>query len=223
VTGPAPAAPVPILPQPTLAPPEPGWSAPTAPPAATEPTAGTTDAEPGPETDREPGPEIEPTTRAPRPAPAPPESERTDDDGEPPGDPFGEGLPPDPFGEGAPPDPFDEGAQPDPFAEATPERPVPASDRASGATGRATVARGSAEALAEAAAGDRLELLRSVFPGRVVRLVPHAAPGAAGGRGPTLDDEDAVPLDTPADPDGVAVDPDADGVGPVPNEPGGST
>ncbi len=179
MTGSAPAAPVPVLPPPTLS------------------------------------------------APTPPESGRTDGDGGRPGDPFGEGVPPDPFGEGAPHDPFDEGVQPDPFAEATPERPATASDRASGATGGPAVARASAEALAEAAAGDRLELLRAVFPGRVVRLVPHAAPGAAGGGTPTLDDGDAVPVDTPGDadgvgPDAVGVGPDAIGVGPDPNEPGGS-
>jgi hypothetical protein len=47
---------------------------------------------------------------------------------------------------------------------------------------------------------------------------------------PALDDGDAVPLDTPADPDtgGVesdagSLDPDADGVDPGPNPHGGST
>ncbi|MFO8150750.1 MAG: hypothetical protein R6T93_10655 [Trueperaceae bacterium] len=145
--------------------------------------------------------------RAPGPAPAAPEP-ATDAP-----EPFDEGAQPDPFAEGPPPDPFDEGAQPDPFAEATPERPDSASEPASVTSRRPPEARASAEALAEAAAGDRLELLRSVFPGRVLRLVPPAAPGGSGGRPPALDDAEAVPLEAPSDADGVDTDP---------NEPGGS-
>jgi len=176
----------------------------------------------------EPPAAIERTPRTPGPAPTPPEGERADDDGGPPADPYGEGFPP---------DPFDEGAQPDPFAEATPGPPAPVSDRAPGTGGGPTAARGSAEALAEAAAGDRLALLRSVFPGRVVRLVPHAPPGAAGGRAPALDEGDVGPLETPADLDTDGADPDTGGVdsdagslgldpggaGPGPHPHGGST
>jgi len=208
VTGPAPLAPVPVPSQPSPPASRPAPAAAQEPAAAVGPPAGATEPEP------EPGPGAsEPEQGNLVHVPTPPESERSDDDGGPSGDPFDEGMPPDPFGEGIPPDPFGAGTQPDPFAEATPQRPVASSDRASDATGGPAVAHASAEALAEAAAGDRLELLRSVFPGRVLRLVPHAAPGAAGGRTPALDDGDAVPLDTPAD---------ADGVGPDSNEPGGS-
>jgi hypothetical protein len=108
---------------------------------------------------------------------------------------------------------FDEGAQPDPFAEATSELPGTANERASVPPLHPPAARSSAEALAEAAAGERLELLRSVFPGRVLRLVPHAAPGGAGPQTPAPDDADAEPPDVTADPEGVDTDP---------TEPGGS-
>ena len=138
-----------------------------------------------------------PVPLAPEPAASPPApgAEGTDHDG-------------DPLRDG-----FDEGAQPDPFAEATSERPATASERASVAPRRPQEARSSAEALAEAAAGERLELLRSVFPGRVLRLVPHAAQGGAGAQTPAPDDADAEPLDVTADPNGVDTDP---------TEPGGS-
>ena len=204
MTGPAPSAPVPAPPKPNQ--PAPAQAAP----------------EPAPRA-REPSPDApEPTPAAPEPAHAPSNTgtEGADDDGGSPGDasdegaqsdPFADGVPPDPFDEGAPSDPFDEGARPDPFAEATPERPTTASERAAVATRRPPGA--SAEALAEAAAGDRLELLRSVFPGRVLRVVPDATPGRTGGRSPTLDDGEALPLDAPADADGVDTDT---------NEPGGS-
>ena len=67
--------------------------------------------------------------------------------------------------------------------------------------------RGSAEALATAAAGAQLELLRSVFPGKVLRLVPHPAQPGEGERQPPGDDPDADASDIPGSPD--RVDPDA--------------
>lgn len=198
MTGPAPSAPVPVLPQPG-----PRHPAETTEAGPGAPDSGRGKAEPGGATpDQERGaPESAAAALQPAPNPAP--ADGTDDDGRARGDPVDEGT-------GR--DPFDDGAQPDPFAEATPERPVSASDGASGA-GRPAGSRTSAEALAEAAAGDRLELLRSVFPGQVLRLVPHASTGPPPGPVPSLEDASPLPLDTPAD---------ADGVEPDPNEPGGS-
>jgi len=93
-----------------------------------------------------------------------------------------------------------EGAEPDPFAAATPSRPPTA-------TATPAPRRGSAEALATAAAGPQLELLRSVFPGKVLRLVPHPAQPGEGERSPTSDDPDADASETPGSHD--RVDPDA--------------
>ncbi len=192
MTGPAPVAPVPVPPQPTPSAAVPSSAAPEPGSGVPESTSDATEAASAPPT---------------------PAAEGTDEADGPSDGAIDEGLRPDPLDEHLPPDPYDEGAQPDPFADATPARPDASDEGAPVTARRPPAARASAEALAEAAAGDRLALLRSVFPGRVLRLVPDAPPGGAGGRAPTLDDGDALPLDAPTD---------ADGVGPDPNEPGGS-
>jgi len=101
--------------------------------------------------------------------------------------------------------PSPEGAEPDPFAAATPSRPPTATETPAAAT--PTPRRGSVEALATAATGPQLELLRSVFPGKVLRLVPHPAQPGEGDRLPASDDPDADASDSPGSHD--RVDPDA--------------